>query len=228
MAAAPVCINLGVTRLYLLPCNGGYLLVDTSYARTWPKFMAGLRAHGISLDQIRWVFLTHTHEDHTGFLARLLAASGAHLIAHANAVQPLREGVAAHVPVQVSVRSMLPVWWLLLLLRRDGGYAPYALTAQDVVIAGDDAQALPALGLAGQVLYTPGHTHEAISLLLPDGSAFVGDAASNLLHWAGLAYRPIVQQDEAVVRASWRKLLAAGARQIYPAHGAPFSADRLR
>ncbi len=37
----------------------------------------------VAIDRIQHVFLTHTHNDHTGFLGELLAKSGAQLVLEA-------------------------------------------------------------------------------------------------------------------------------------------------
>ncbi len=84
------------------------------------------------------------------------------------------------------------------------------------------------LGIAGRILWTPGHTAGSISVLLDDGRAFVGDAAMNFLRLCRTGYRPLYAEDYSQVFRSWARLLEAGARQIYPAHGRPFAAARLQ
>jgi glyoxylase-like metal-dependent hydrolase (beta-lactamase superfamily II) len=49
----------------------------------------------------------------------------------------------------------------------------------------------------------------------------------SFLRWTGIAHRPIYVEDIKAVYESWQKLLEAGARVIYPAHGKPFSAQEL-
>jgi glyoxylase-like metal-dependent hydrolase (beta-lactamase superfamily II) len=69
---------------------------------------------------------------------------------------------------------------------------------------------LERIGLAGEILSTPGHSDDSISLLLDDGSAFTGD----LTHPAFIG-----GEDPAVVLASWRLLQERGAVRVYPGHG---------
>jgi hypothetical protein len=40
------CLDLGITRSYLLECEGGYLLIDTSYSNTYPRFRKALEKIG--------------------------------------------------------------------------------------------------------------------------------------------------------------------------------------
>jgi hydroxyacylglutathione hydrolase len=64
-------------------------------------------------------------------------------------------------------------------------------------------------------------------LLLEDGSCFVGDAAANLPQIAGAKYCVILVEDIEEYYKSWGKLISAGARRIYPAHGEPFAVEKL-
>ena len=64
--------------------------------------------------------------------------------------------------------------------------------------------------------------------MFDDGDALVGDAAANMLQWAGTRYHVIALDDLAEYERSWLKLIAAGAQRIFPAHGAPFPVARLK
>jgi glyoxylase-like metal-dependent hydrolase (beta-lactamase superfamily II) len=73
---------------------------------------------------------------------------------------------------------------------------------------------LEGIGIPGEILHTPGHSDDSVSLLLDDGSAFTGDLTHPAL--AG-------ERDAAVVSASWRLLRERGATRVYPAHGPVWS-----
>jgi hydroxyacylglutathione hydrolase len=83
------------------------------------------------------------------------------------------------------------------------------------------------IGIDGKILYTPGHSRDSISVLLSNGSAFVGDVAMNFLRLTGIGHRPICIEDINTVYASWQRLIEQGAKAIYPSHGKPFSAREL-
>ena len=38
-----ITLDLGITKIYLLKCNGGYLLIDTGYENDYPKFIKQLK-----------------------------------------------------------------------------------------------------------------------------------------------------------------------------------------
>jgi glyoxylase-like metal-dependent hydrolase (beta-lactamase superfamily II) len=107
-------------------------------------------------------------------------------------------------------------------------FPPFELRAQDVLVSGDDNQILRQLGIAGRILYTPGHCVDHLSIVLDSGEVFCGDAAASFPLWAGIKYCAVFMTDMEESYRSWQKLLDAGGKVIYPAHGRPFSADKLR
>ena len=63
--------NLGdrVVNNYLVSLDeAGYVLIDTGYAENYPVFRKRLEKTGTSLKEIKYIFLTHAHDDHAGFL----------------------------------------------------------------------------------------------------------------------------------------------------------------
>ena len=68
---------------------------------------------------------------------------------------------------------------------------------------------LEQIGIAGEIVHTPFHSEDSVSLLLDAGSVFTGD----LTHpeFVGM-------EDSEVVSASWRSLRERGARRVYPGH----------
>ena len=75
-------INLGtrVVNNYLISSESGWILIDTGYAGGFAHFQKRLARYGVHPEEIRYVFLTHAHDDHAGFLNEVLAATGADVI----------------------------------------------------------------------------------------------------------------------------------------------------
>ena len=219
-------VKLGWTRCYLLPCTGGYLLIDTDYARYFRPFEKKLAGLGIAISDIKYLLLTHHHDDHAGFAAELVRSGECRVIAHRDAVRPLQRGESEGTYSFVNRRSRIALT-LYGLLHKEYNFPPLTLTERDIVIDGDYDGLLKGIGVDGVILHTPGHTQDSISVLLADGSAFVGDAAMNFLWWTGIGHRPIVVEDIHTAYASWRKLRERGASVVYPSHGKPFSASEL-
>ena len=75
-------------------------------------------------------------------------------------------------------------------------------------------QLLGQIGIAGEILHTPGHSDHCVSLLLDDGSVFTGDLPPEAYAF-----------DNPVALATWRLLRERGAARVYPAHGPARSID---
>ena len=219
-------LKLGFTRCYLVKCSGGYLLIDTSYSACFHSFQKHMAAIGRDIAEIKYLLLTHHHDDHAGFAAELVKNTGCRVIAHRDAIVPLRQGRSEGDGKPFNRRVTL-VFSLYALFHRECTFPPVTLDDKDIVLSGDDVGFLKSIGVDGKILHTPGHSRDSISVVLSDGSAFVGDAAMNFLRWTGIRHRPVYIEDINAVDESWRRLLEEGARVIYPTHGKPFSAEEL-
>ncbi len=219
-------VKLGWTRCFLLKCTGGYLLIDTDYEKYYALFEKKLVRLGIATSDIKYLLLTHHHDDHAGFAAELVRHTGCRVIAHRNAVSALNGGKSEEDIKPVNRRIHI-VMKFYMLIHKEFNFPPVRLTERDILIEGDNDSFLKEIGIDGVILHTPGHTRDSVSVLLSDGSAFVGDAAMNFLRWTGVGHRPIFIEDINAVYESWRKLRERGVRVIYPAHGRPFSATKL-
>ena len=65
------------------------------------------------------------------------------------------------------------------------------------------------LGIAGEIIPTPGHSDDSITLILDEGFAFIGD----------LPPRFMVPDDNLRAKESWDKIYAHKITRIFPAHG---------
>ncbi|WP_069999940.1 MBL fold metallo-hydrolase [Cellulosilyticum sp. I15G10I2] len=220
------CLDLGITKCYLLACADGYLLIDTGYSSDYHKFVKIMNKLGIVLSKIKYLLLTHHHDDHAGFAAHLVKAAGCRLIVHKNAVVPLKNGVSLDSMSPVNKRIKF-VFSAFLLFHKNFEYPSVDLSNSDVIISDDQSEILRQIGINGKIIYTPGHTDDSISVVLDNGNAFVGDAAMNFLQWCGIKYRPIYIDNIEEVYKSWNRLKEYGAKKIYPAHGKPFLINKL-
>ena len=86
--------NLGnrAVNNYLISSGVGYILIDTGYDGGFKRFMKKLKKNSVGPEEIRYVFLTHAHDDHAGFLNEVLAETDAAVIAHQKALEGLKRG----------------------------------------------------------------------------------------------------------------------------------------
>lgn len=229
-------IEIGMTRCFFVRCDGGYLMIDTNLPGTYERFRRKLDRLGVNLDEIKYLMLTHHHDDHAGFAANILKDTHAKLIVHELAIPMLRKGQLESPFTKEGMAQgrffnrwmMYTMAFLSMFVRRTWSYPPVEIRDEDFVVKGDDLDLLKTIGVNGIILHTPGHSSDSISVVLADGSALVADAAMNFMMLLGAQHRPIYAEDYNEVFKSWQKLIEHGAKVIYTAHGASFSADKLK
>lgn len=221
-------LNLGITKVYLVPCHGGYLLIDTGYEADYGKFRKKLEQAGISMGQIKHLLLTHYHDDHSGFANKLKYDFGIPLIIQQKSVPLLAQGDSGKEEEGYYItRRMKFLFSIFELFHKNFQYPPVLINDDDTLVEGDDSQVLRRLGIDADILYTPGHSVDSMSVLCDDGTAFVGDAAMNFLKFTGTHYRPIYYNNLEDTYKSIQKLISAGAKTIVPAHGNAFPVKKL-
>jgi ribonuclease/clavin/mitogillin len=149
-----------------------------------------LKRMDVPLKEIRYALATHYHIDHAG-LAQELKLAGVPLLV---------------LETQVAAIPLMKQW-----TKPQDRYVDITLDGNVTISFAESRSRLERIGIAGEILPTPGHSDDSVSLLLDDGSTFTGD----------LTPLPCAGQDESgiVVAASWRLLREHGAGRIYPAHG---------
>jgi len=171
--------------------------------------------------------LTHYHDDHSGFATVLKEKSGCRIIANEKSKEPLKKGTLIRINKYLNRRVKVTLAIYNKLKHRDYSFKPVILDDHDLIITEENCDILSQIGLEGKILFTPGHTPDSISLVLADGSAFVGDVSSNFLNFCGTHFRPILLYDPELVYESWQRIVMTGAIIVYPSHGKPFLADKL-
>jgi glyoxylase-like metal-dependent hydrolase (beta-lactamase superfamily II) len=225
-------LKLKVTNCYLIGIGDQYLLVDTGYEYEWELFCKRLDEVGIGLPEIRYVLLTHPHDDHCGLLNKIVAAnSNVRVIVSHHAKEILLSGKHHHTPgagyINKRIRLLLPIkgkfdkkW--------THTFPPYKVRANDILITKDTHFRQIGIDLNGKIIETPGHSTDHISVLFDDGDCIAGDAAANFLQWAGTKYCVISIDNLDQYYKSWEKIIAGKARRIFPAHGKPFASEVLK
>lgn len=206
-------LALTMARAYLVETPGGLLLVDAGPPGQEQGVLRAMKRLGRS--DLKLILITHAHFDHYGSAAALRRLTGAPVAIHAVDAPAMAAG---ETPVHSSrrlIRLALP------LLRRFTAAPP--LQADVLLHEGDT---LERFGLPGTILHTPGHTPGSCCLLMPDGSAFVGDLVLS-------SRRPHLQtlfiDDERGLRDSYRRLRAVRPERVYGGHGLrPCTGDELQ
>lgn len=185
-------VNVGYksTNYWVISAGAARVLVDLGYPGTMGMMRANLRRMGIGLTEIRFALATHYHIDHAG-LAQDLKMAGVPLLV---------------LESQVAAIPLMRQW-----TKPHDQYIDITLNNNLTISFAESRARLLQVGLAGEILPTPGHSEDSVSLLLDDGAVFTGD----------LTPLPYVVDDlaGAAAVASWNLLRAHGATRIYPGHG---------
>src|SRR5512145_3107781 len=183
-------VNVGYasTNYYAIDIQNGKLLVDCGWPGTLSQFTSVLQRKGTTLDDIKYLLVTHFHPDHAG-LVQELKNQGIKFI--------LPECQAPFVGSFADYFKEKPL--------------PYVGIKQNdniLLKLEDSRHFLAGLGLHGELLHTPGHSDDSVTLILDEGYAFTGDLHPSFM-----------DIDDATTRASWDKINQHKIRRIFPGHG---------
>ena len=183
-------LRYGNTNTFFIPGKECGLLVDTDYAGTLPAFYKALKAAGLKVKDIGYVMATHYHPDHMGLIGELM-----------------KQGVKL---LLIDVQKE-HVHYSDHIFERDGiSFVPVDEASASVVSCEESRVFLSEFGIGGEIVYTPSHSEDSVTLVLDDGNFFVGDLSP-------YEYIEGFEEKEAF-RKDWEKLLSLGPKRIYFAH----------
>lgn len=237
-----ISLKLSVTNCFLIKNKTKYILIDTGYEYDWELFCKRLKEVGVSIHEISHIILTHHHDDHCGLLNKILEENNDIRVVMSYLAKDLLlkgENDKSHGGGLINKRIKL-LWMfsakrikIMITLKkfidskRNLKFPPYMLREKDILINGETKLADIGIELGGTIIETPGHTIDSISVLFDDGTCIAGDAAANMLQFAGTKYCVIYICDIDEYYKSWRKIILKNAKQIFPAHGKPFAVEKL-
>jgi glyoxylase-like metal-dependent hydrolase (beta-lactamase superfamily II) len=184
-------VNVGYlsTNYWVVSAGRSRILVDLGYPGTMGTMNARLKQMDIPLKEIHYALASHYHIDHAG-LAQELKMKGVGLL--------VLETQITSIPLMKQ------------FTKPQDHYIDISLDGNLTISFEESRSLLAAVGIPGEILSTPGHSDDSVSLLLDDGSAFTGDLTPLEHAWG--------EAGELVV-ASWKMLKGKGAKLIYPGHG---------
>ena len=178
------------TNTYLIKGGRSDLLFDTGWAGTFADFCRALGEAGESIDSIGGILISHYHPDHMG----------------------IAQQIADHGPVILAADLQLPFLHNAdAVFAKEGKFpfTPINDTAVRTFSPKDSRAVLSEFGIGGEILATPGHSDDSISLCLDDGTILVGDL------------NPLYELEchaGTEIEASWKLLLAKNPKRILYGH----------
>jgi hydroxyacylglutathione hydrolase len=221
MALQIIPFQSGINTCYIVKDKGA-IMIDGAWANDGSSFTKLLAKKGMNPRQIKLIVLTHGDFDHVGGTSVLKEVTGAEVAIHEKDRINLEEGIF-HWPEGVTRWGRISRAMLRPMLMRK---ASFPGVKADLVL-GDNDRSLEEYGIAGKIIYTPGHTFGSVSVLLNSGEAFVGCLAHNKFPFVLKPGLPIYAKDIALLKKSLKMVIDRGAKILYPGHGKPIPAGRM-
>ena len=182
-------LNVGYRSVncFLLVTDRAELLIDVGWPSGMPELKRSMALQGKSVKEVSHVLMTHYHIDHGG-IAQELKDKGAKLIVMENQKDHLND-------LKKYLRSPM----VFHEIRSDG----------NIDLRFDESRAfLEGIGIFGEIIPTPSHGPDHVTLVLDEGIAFTGDLPpENAAEEGSEDYR------------DWKRLRSMRVKRIFPAHG---------
>ena len=193
-SVSPTIVNVGYrsTNFWVVSAGRNRLLVDLGWPGKAAALFANLERMGVPLSEIRYGLATHYHIDHAG------------------AAQDLKN---KGVPLLVMQEQVDAIPLMKQFIKPADNYTEIRTHDNVVIPTGESRAFLKRVGIEGEILHTPGHSDDSVTLVLDIGCAFTGDLTMESM---------VATEDPAVVARSWQLLRDRRVSTIYPGHGAPY------
>jgi glyoxylase-like metal-dependent hydrolase (beta-lactamase superfamily II) len=210
-----------INTCYIIKDQGA-VLIDGGWPGISRAFVKCLGHRGIKPEEIQLIILTHGDFDHLGGAKELQDLTGARIVIHEKDRENLEKGIF-HWPEGVTGWGKISRALFKPVVKSMGVFPP----AKAHMVLGDQGLSLDGYGIPGHILYTPGHTHGSVSVVLESGDAFVGCLAHNRVPFVLKPKLPIYAKDISLLKESWTRVIEQGAKTIYPGHGKPFPVEKI-
>ena len=184
-------IRYGNTNTFLIRGDKGSILVDTDYAGTLQGFYRTIKSLDIKVTDITYVLATHYHPDHMGIVSELME-QGIKLI-----IMESQTG-SVHYSDEIFARDP----------RLE--YKPIDETQALVLAIDESREFLDKIGIQGEIISTPSHSEDSISVMLDDGTCLVGDLEP-------MDYLA-AYEDNKELKSDWDTVLGFSPKRICYAH----------
>ncbi len=204
-------------NVYLVRNKDRQVLVDTSAKFFYNTLRKRLEKFSFGSGGSDCLVLTHTHYDHCQNAAALKEETGCRIIVSREAEKSITDGYTA------PPKGTIPLTRLLISIgekrgNKDFQYRPFK--ADDMVTK----EYRPFGNENIQIIPTPGHSADSMSIIVDNEIALVGDAMFGI--FIRSVYPPFCDDTDEMLK-SWANLTATGCTLFLPGHGSAISLPRL-
>ena len=218
-------INIGNTFYtnYVLRFEKNVILIDCGYNCSYKTFLKKIAKHGVELEDIKVVLLTHVHQDHVSYMEELLKNIKPILIVGKGAIDLIKLGEDQFYYF-TSKQNRKLTYFTAKLRGGPASWNPFDIEQYNpVVVEKDDSETLKEYNAT---IYTlPGHTADSIGLRIGD-DFFVGDAIMNCIPAKNLLPLLISSADD--FKASYEKMVNLASKRYFSGHGKVVDLEKLK
>lgn len=183
-------LKYGNTNTFFIRGERAGLLIDTDYAGTLPAFYKEIKRRDIRVKDIAYVLATHYHPDHIGLVSELMI-----------------QGVKL---LLIDTQTDF-VHFSDGIFKRDGlAYTAIDESKAFVIKREESREFLRGMGIAGEIISTPSHSRDSVSLILDGGVCIVGDLEP-MKHVE--AY-----ENNVPLKEDWQRIMSFAPKRILYAH----------
>ena len=181
-------LKYGNTNCYYIKGKKGSILVDTDWAGTLQAFYKKVKE--LNITNIDYLLITHYHPDHMGITQDIIDNMNVKLLV---------------IDVQ---KDYIHCSDKIFEKNKNINFNPIC-TEPLIISCKDSRKFLNNLGINGEIIYTPGHSDDSISLILDEGIALVGDLYD---------LNSAITFNDEKINNSWNKILSHNISKIYYGH----------
>ena len=181
-------LKYGNTNCYYIEGKNGSILVDTDWAGTLQLFYSKIKE--LNIKNIDYLLITHYHPDHMGIAQDIIENMNVKLL-----VMDVQEDY---------IHSSDKIF------EKDKNINFKPINTNPIIISCEQSRKfLNDLGIDGEIIHTPGHSDDSISLILDNGIAIVGDLYD--LNFASAF-------NDKKINDSWKRILSYNISKICYGH----------
>ena len=183
-------VKYGNTNTFYCPSPNGGLLVDTDYAGTMVAFYKVIKKAGFEVKDISYVLATHYHPDHMGLIGQLMNQGVKLLLIDV-------QKATVHYSDGIFTRGKIP-------------FVPVDEDSATVIFCDERRDFLARISISGEIIHTPSHSPDSVSLILDDGDCIVGDLEP-------MEYLAGYEENEQL-KSDWDRILSFQPKRVFYGH----------